>query len=101
MSVLWCFPGELPRTHLRGYEGDDVVYGGDGSDSLFGGKGEDVYYGGEGDDWLEAAIGMDTQRDELYCGPGKDHYHTGKLDYVDSSCEKKFKPNIVALGGGA
>ena len=36
-------------------------------------------------------------RDELYCGPGKDIYYADKLDYVDSSCEKKVK---VAGGGG-
>jgi hypothetical protein len=60
---------------------------------LTGGEGKDGIYGGDGND---SVIGMDegvkdTQRDELYCGPGKDVYDAGKLDYVDSSCEKKEK----------
>ena len=35
-------------------------------------------------------------RDELYCGEGKDEYTADRLDYVDSSCEKK----VEAFGGG-
>ena len=33
------------------------------------------------------------QRDELYCGKGRDEYVAGRLDYVDSSCEKEVKPD--------
>ena len=70
---------------------DDVLYGGAGDDrQLFAGKGEDVYYGGDGNDLV--GDGEDGQRDKLYCGEGKDRYMAEKLDYVDSSCEKKLAP---------
>jgi hypothetical protein len=75
--------------------GDDVLYGGDGDDDLFAGKGEDVEYGGDGNDSL--GDGNDGQRDKLYCGKGKDTYMADKKDYVDSSCEKKFR----GVGGAA
>jgi Ca2+-binding RTX toxin-like protein len=74
--------------------GDGVFYGGDGDDAIYTGRGEEVLYGGDGNDLLISD--EDGQRDKLYCGKGKDHYHAGKNDYVDSSCEKK-RP----LGGGA
>jgi hypothetical protein len=78
--------------------GEDVYYGGDGNDVLVGlpfgvkGEGEDVYYGGDGNDWFYA---HDGQRDKLYCGKGKDRYIAEKIDYVDSSCEKKMLAPIV------
>jgi Ca2+-binding RTX toxin-like protein len=85
-----------------GGEGDDVIYG--GGDVLMGSVGEDVLYGGDDNDLViatnvgasEVGVSEDGQRDKLYCGPGKDHYLAGKLDYVDSSCEKKQK----VFGGG-
>jgi hypothetical protein len=78
--------------------GDDVYYGGDGNDDLVGrpfgvkAEGEDVYYGGDGNDWFYA---HDGQRDRLYCGKGKDRYIADKIDYVDSSCEKKMLAPVV------
>jgi hypothetical protein len=88
-DVIYGGPGG--DESLSGDDGDDVIYGGDGDDFLGGGAGEDVLYGGDGNDALNGTDeGLkDTQRDELYCGPGKDVYDAGKLDYVDSSCEKK------------
>ena len=85
---------------INGGAGDDVIYGGPGHDAISGDEGEDVLYGGDGDELLSGLDEgpKDTQRDELYCGPGKDLYETGKLDYVDSSCEKrapKMKPATV------
>ena len=83
---------------IEGGDGNDVIYGGPGSDFLFDGKGEDVIYGGAGNDGviLESGFSEDGQRDKVYCGPGKDQYGgAGKLNYVDSSCEKK-----VPLVGG-
>jgi Ca2+-binding RTX toxin-like protein len=76
-----------------GCKGDDVIYGGDGTDNLWGSAGEDVLYGGDGNDLVVATshLSEDGQRDKLYCGPGKDEYDAGKLDYVDSSCEEKVK----------
>jgi Ca2+-binding RTX toxin-like protein len=81
--------------------GNDVIYGGDGNDWwLAGGAGEDVLYGGNGNDSLDGdgeSLGPGPpMRDELYCGPGIDHYVADKLHYVDSSCEMKEKP----LSGG-
>jgi Ca2+-binding RTX toxin-like protein len=100
------YGGDGGEENMEGGKGEDVLYGGDGSDVLGGAvanEGEDVFYGGEGDDGLDGMDRpgprglslIDTQRDELYCGPGNDHYHAGKLDYVDSSCEKKFKPRVL------
>jgi hypothetical protein len=55
---------------------------------LGGGAGEDVICGGNGNDGLDGSHdGGD--RDELYCGKGKDRYAADKNDYVDGSCEKK------------
>ena len=97
---------------LWGGPGSDVLHGGAGDDSLYGehqanpdppGKHEDVFRGGDGKDLLDA---LDGQRDELYCGEGRDHYvadeagdryfpgEAGEVDYVDSSCEKKGFPPI-------
>jgi hemolysin type calcium-binding protein len=81
---------------LEGGGGDDVLYGGDGSDrKLHGGAGEDVLYGGDGNDDLDGSDRARVpQRDKLYCGNGRDTYHTDwpsgpQLDYVSSSCEEK------------
>jgi Ca2+-binding RTX toxin-like protein len=77
--------------YIEGGSGDDVIYGGDGDDYLDGVGGKDVIYGGDGNDSL---IANDGQRDKLYCGKGKDRYMNvgDKIDYVDSSCEKKMPP---------
>jgi hypothetical protein len=90
-DVLYGGPG---NDELEDDAGDDVLYGGDGDDAIYTGKGEDVFYGGDGNDLLFGD--EDGQRDKLYCSEGKDRYHAGKNDYVDSSCEKK-----IPLGGGA
>jgi hypothetical protein len=83
---------------IRGLGGQDYIYGGPGRDMIFGGpgddegvfgqEGEDVIYGGPGDD-LELLGAGDGRRDEIYCGKGMDTYTADKVDYVDSSCEKK------------
>jgi hypothetical protein len=75
---------------LNGFGGDDVIYGGDGDDveRLWGGRGEDVLRGGDGDDFLDGTFdGGD--RDELYCGEGRDDYAADKNDYVSGDCEVK------------
>jgi Ca2+-binding RTX toxin-like protein len=84
---------------LEGGAGDDVIYGGDGSDTIFAVEGEDVLYGGEGNDYLDGRDegGLkDKQRDEIFCGAGRDKAVAGKLDYVDSSCENE---ELVDTGG--
>jgi hypothetical protein len=82
-DVLYGGPG---TDDLEDGAGDDVLYGGDGVDVFYTGRGEDVLYGGDGSDVL---YDDDGQRDKLYCGEGRDSYWADKLDYVDSSCEKK------------
>jgi hypothetical protein len=96
-DVLHGGPG---KDYLTDYDGgDDVLYGGDGDDQyLVGGKGEDAIYGGDGNDFIDGAsvdpigVRFRKQRDELYCGEGKDSFVADKLDYVDSSCEVKEPP---------
>jgi Ca2+-binding RTX toxin-like protein len=70
------------------------------TNKLKGDSGEDVLYGWHGNDILYA---LDGQRDELYCGEGRDEYVADKIDYVDSSCEIAVKvppavPGAVGLG---
>jgi Ca2+-binding RTX toxin-like protein len=100
-DVIYGGPGGCCVSTLWGGEGDDVIYGGDGIDNLEGDAGEDVLHGGDGNDEVFATSLVpeddDGQRDKLYCGPGKDTYVAGKLDYVDSSCEVKWKKGF---GGG-
>ena len=94
---------------LEGGAGDDVIYGGDGSDTIFAVEGEDVLYGGEGNDYLDGRDegGLkDKQRDEIFCGAGRDRAIAGKLDYVDSSCENEALvdtggPPLILLAGAA
>jgi Ca2+-binding RTX toxin-like protein len=90
-DVLYGGPG---KDDLYGDNGDDVLYGGDGDDkTLWGGPGEDVFYGRDGNDFIDG--GSDRgQRDELYCGEGRDYCLADKNDYVDRSCER------VPKGGG-
>jgi hypothetical protein len=94
-DVIYGGPGgESP---LIGEEGDDVIYGGTGHDwVLKGSEGNDVIYGGPGND-VGLLGGGDGQRDKLYCGKGRDKYTADKVDYVDSSCEKKlpFTPTML------
>ena len=91
-DVIYAGPGDDPS--LFGDDGpaagDDVIYGGPGDDEeISGGNGDDVIYGGDGDDVIYER--WDRGRDKLYCGKGKDEYEADKMDYVDSSCEKKVK----------
>jgi Ca2+-binding RTX toxin-like protein len=88
---------------LSGGSGNDSLYGGDGNDGwLSGGKGEDVIYGGDGNDTIVAdevflADEDDDRRDKIYGGKGKDRCIFGKLDYVDSSCEKKVRGSSMPV----
>jgi uncharacterized protein YceK len=92
--------GGIGNDVIYGGPGDDFVYGGDGDDEElygdhdYGDQGEDVIYGGEGNDTIYAW--NDGQRDRLYCGEGIDHYAADKFDYVDGSCEKKTRVEIVS-----
>jgi Ca2+-binding RTX toxin-like protein len=82
---------------LYGEQDNDLLHGGDGADILLvGGKGADVIHGGDGDDFFEEPA--DGQRDELYCGEGKDLYTADKTDHVDGGCEKV---DPYAQGAGA
>src|SRR5215203_2557676 len=86
-DVIHGGPGD--DLEVYGAGGEDVIYGGDGDDVLSGDWGKDVIYGGDGNDLLDGASNEDGERDELYCGKGKDKYLADKNDYVDSSCEVK------------
>jgi hypothetical protein len=99
------YAGDGDDRFIFGAAGDDVIYGGDGIDQMGGEEGQDVLHGGDGDDRLDGSDRalLDNQRDELYCGKGRDEYVAGRLDYVDSSCEKEVKPPVQPQGpaGGA
>jgi Ca2+-binding RTX toxin-like protein len=121
-DVIYGGPGDDP--FLAGDGGNDVIYGGPGNDEyLRGSEGEDILYGGPGDDKLDGGPseavygepgellpgGGDGQRDEIYCGEGRDSYFADKEDYVDSSCEVKLPNSLrfpkeptgpIAAGGG-
>ena len=94
-DVIYGGPGgDMP---VFGQGGDDVIYGGPGRDwMLDGNEGEDVIYGGPGND-LELLGAGDGQRDEIYCGKGRDTYTADKVDYVDGSCEKKTRATSAML----
>jgi RTX calcium-binding nonapeptide repeat (4 copies) len=87
------------RDKLDGKKGEDEIRGLGAKDTLIGGSGSDVIYGGDGNDFIDGAAADPTevvvrkQRDELYCGEGKDSFVADKLDYVDSSCEVKEPPS--------
>ena len=91
-DVIYAGPGSWD--FLDGGQDDDVLYGSDGRDDISGVTGEDVLYGGDGNDYLDGRDEgpKDTQRDELYCGAGRDKAIAGKLDSVASSCEVKVAP---------
>ncbi len=102
-DIIYGGPGD--DASLRGMEGEDVLYGGPGDDELDGGPGE-AAYGGPGE---LLPGGGDGQRDEIYCGEGRDTYHADKEDYVDSSCEVKLANSLrfpkeptgpIGVGGG-
>ena len=111
-DVIYGGPGD--DHNLYGGNGNDVIHAGPGDDgvdsSSSGDSGDDVYYGGDGDDWIfngmkggkdviyggdgkDNVLTHDDQPDKLYCGKGKDNYWADKLDYVDSSCERKMGAN--------
>jgi Ca2+-binding RTX toxin-like protein len=58
---------------LRGYGGNDKLFGNEGDDLLKGGDGNDRLWGGSGDDILEGGAGYDR----LYISRGNDTYDGG------------------------
>ena len=67
---------------LRGYDGNDKLFGNDGNDLLKGGDGNDKLWGGRGDDIIEGGAGNDT----LFIDRGNNSYDGGSgSDVVDFS----------------
>jgi Ca2+-binding RTX toxin-like protein len=119
-DIIYGGPGD--DGNLNGTDGNDVIYGGPGDDGSRGMDGEDVIYGGPGNDKLDGGPseavyggpgellpgGGDGQRDEIYCGEGRDSYTADKEDYVHGSCEVKLpnslrfpnEPTVQYVGGG-
>ena len=58
---------------MRGFDGDDAIFGGSGPDRIFGGAGDDLLVGGGGDDTLFGGAGDDILRG----GPGADVLNGG------------------------
>ena len=77
--------------NLDGMEGDDAIRGLSGDDFISGGTGIDTVYGGPGDDIIHT--GGDGEREEVFCGEGKDNFLADELDYISSSCEVNGIPS--------
>ena len=63
---------------IRGFGGDDIIYGGLGTNGLYGGNGNDQVFGGSGYDFIQGEYGSDW----LFGGGGYDTVsftdHTGR-----------------------
>jgi Ca2+-binding RTX toxin-like protein len=70
---------EVIDTVLRGYTGNDTIYGGRGNDTLQGDEGNDSLNGGDGNDLLLGGAGSDT----LVGGNGNDTLFGGNDNSVD------------------
>ena len=69
--------GDHTKNIIKGFNGDDKLYGEDGNDSLLGGNGDDILFGGNGDDRLLGENGDDQlfggdQNDQLKGQNGND-----------------------------
>jgi Ca2+-binding RTX toxin-like protein len=82
------------RDRLFGLGGADTLLGGDGADQLDGGDGNDVAVGGAGLDLLALGAGndtaeaVDTRRDGVECGDGRDTARADRVDRVAGDCER-------------
>ncbi len=64
-DVFFCFGGD---DYVRGYNGIDLLIGGDGPDRLYGDNGDDIILAGPGNDRCYPGTGTDT----ILCGDGND-----------------------------
>ena len=65
-----------------GYDGNDIIAGGEGTNTLFGGSGDDVFIGGDGADNFQGNAGQDN------------------LDYSNSDAAVNVNLETGALSGG-
>jgi hypothetical protein len=72
-DTLWITPDVQRPSILKGYKGEDSIYGGSGSDWMYGGDDNDKLYGNNNNDF---AYG-DNGNDELWGGKGKNHLSGG------------------------
>ena len=90
-------PSKTSRPYIvDGYEGSDVILGGDEDDVIRGGKDDDYLNGGDGDDYLKGGNGDDTiiggsGRDTCIGGKGADTFEVKSGTLVKTS---PFRPRI-------
>jgi PKD repeat protein len=77
---IWITPEVTKAAVIRGYAGDDVLYGGGGNEWIYGGKGNDRAWGNRGNDFVSGGDGTDqlwggTGRNEVDGGAGTDEIH--------------------------
>lgn len=81
--------GGSGKDDLKGGDGNDIVEGRSGNDKLDGGKGRDKLDGGSGHDKI---LARDGEKDEVFCGSGRDTVTVDERDLVSRTCEKLLKP---------
>ena len=81
------------KDFVMGMGGNDTLNGGNNSDRLNGNWGNDTLVGGGNSDLLLGRVGNDTlnavdsQKDTLFCGLGRDRAIADAIDIVASDCE--------------
>ncbi|MBD0329806.1 MAG: hypothetical protein ICV64_06860 [Thermoleophilia bacterium] len=108
-DVLVGGPG---ADYLSGGTRHDRLYGGPGNDILDGWEGSDLLVGGAGHDyivavdprgrrWTDGVLAgpgndvvhaRDRARDDIRCGPGRDHVVADRIDRVARDCERVERP---------
>jgi len=79
---------------LLGGDGNDTLRGEDGNDTLDGGRGNDVIVAGKGSHSIIGGAGNDrihsvnSRRDTVTCGSGRDIVIADRRDRVSSKCER-------------
>ena len=98
---------------MKGYSGNDTIFGDEGNDKLFGGKGADTLTGGVGKDKLVGGKGADTLigggwtdrliggkgKDTLTGGGGKDIFYLSANTGSDTITDYELKDKLKLTGG--
>jgi Ca2+-binding RTX toxin-like protein len=92
--------GEADNDAIEGGLGDDVIAGEGGADVLNGGEGNDRVLAGRVKEFsvlVPGVVPVDTSRDQVDCGPGRDVAQANGWDQV-KNCETRKTIRAVKLG---